>query len=54
VHLAVGTMPIIYDVDRGRGCNRTTRVDAIPLDSVKAGWDDLVRRVVCPEVNRPV
>jgi AcrR family transcriptional regulator len=31
-----------------------TRVDAIPLDSVKAGWDDLVRRVVCPEVNRPV
>jgi AcrR family transcriptional regulator len=29
-----------------------TRVDAIPLDIVKAGWDDLVRRVVCAEVNR--
>ena len=30
-----------------------TRVEAIPLDRVQAGWDDLVRRVVCSEVNRP-
>ena len=29
-----------------------TRVEAIPLDRVQAGWDDLVRRVVCSEVNR--
>ncbi len=30
-----------------------TRVDQIPLDRIQAGWDDLVRRVVCSEVNRP-
>ena len=29
-----------------------TRVEAIPLDRIQAGWDDLVRRVVCSEVNR--
>jgi AcrR family transcriptional regulator len=29
------------------------RVEAIPLDRIQAGWDDLVRRVVCSEVNRP-
>ena len=30
-----------------------TRVDQIPLDRIQAGWDDLVRRVVCSEVNLP-
>ena len=30
-----------------------TRIEAIPLARVQAGWDDLVRRVVCAEVNRP-
>ncbi len=30
-----------------------TQVDAIPLERVQAGWDDLVRRIVCPDVNRP-
>ena len=29
------------------------RVDQIPLDRIQAGWDDLVRRVVCSEVNQP-
>ena len=24
-----------------------TRIEAIPLDRIQAGWDDLVRRVVC-------
>jgi AcrR family transcriptional regulator len=30
-----------------------TRVDEIPLERIQAGWDDLVRRVVCSEVNQP-
>jgi AcrR family transcriptional regulator len=30
-----------------------TRVDQIPLERIQAGWDDLVRRVVCAEVNQP-
>jgi AcrR family transcriptional regulator len=30
-----------------------TRVDEIPLSRIRAGWDDLVRRVVCSEVNQP-
>jgi AcrR family transcriptional regulator len=27
--------------------------DAIPLERIQHGWDDLVRRVVCEEVNQP-
>jgi len=30
-----------------------TRVEQIPLARIQAGWDDLVRRVVCSEVNQP-
>ena len=30
-----------------------TRIERIPLAHVQAGWDDLVRRVVCAEVNQP-
>jgi AcrR family transcriptional regulator len=30
-----------------------TRIEEVPLARVQAGWDDLVRRVVCSEVNRP-
>jgi AcrR family transcriptional regulator len=30
-----------------------TRIEQIPLADIQAGWDDLVRRVVCPEVNQP-
>ena len=30
-----------------------TRIEQIPLEHVQHGWDDLVRRVVCPEVNAP-
>ncbi len=30
-----------------------TQVEQIPLERVQAGWDDLVRRVVCAEVNQP-
>ena len=30
-----------------------TRVEEIPLARVQHGWDDLVRRVVCSEVNQP-
>lgn len=30
-----------------------TRIEEIPLARVQAGWDDLVRRVVCSEVNQP-
>ena len=30
-----------------------TREEHIPLERIHAGWDDLVRRVVCSEVNRP-
>jgi AcrR family transcriptional regulator len=30
-----------------------TRIDEIPLTRVQHGWDDLVRRIVCSEVNRP-
>jgi len=30
-----------------------TRIEEVPLARIQAGWDDLVRRVVCSEVNRP-
>jgi AcrR family transcriptional regulator len=30
-----------------------TRVEAVPLERIQHGWDDLVRRVVCSEVNQP-
>ncbi len=30
-----------------------TRIDEIPLTRIQHGWDDLVRRVVCSEVNQP-
>jgi AcrR family transcriptional regulator len=30
-----------------------TRIDQIPLTRIQHGWDDLVRRVVCSEVNQP-
>jgi AcrR family transcriptional regulator len=30
-----------------------TRIEEIPLQRVQHGWDDLVRRVVRPEVNEP-
>jgi AcrR family transcriptional regulator len=30
-----------------------TEVEEIPLARIQAGWDDLVRRVVCSDVNRP-
>jgi AcrR family transcriptional regulator len=29
-----------------------TRIERIPLERIQHGWDDLVRRVVCPEVNQ--
>jgi AcrR family transcriptional regulator len=30
-----------------------TRVEDTPLERIQSGWDDLVRRVVCSEVNQP-
>jgi hypothetical protein len=33
--------------------DQQTRIEEVPLARVQAGWDDLVRRVVCSEVNRP-
>jgi len=30
-----------------------TRDEQVPLERVQHGWDDLVRRIVCPEVNQP-
>ena len=30
-----------------------TRVEDVPLERIQHGWDDLVRRVVCAEVNAP-
>ena len=30
-----------------------TRIEEVPLARVQAGWDDLVRRVVCSAVNEP-
>ena len=30
-----------------------TQDDQIPLERIQHGWDDLVRRVVCREVNQP-
>jgi AcrR family transcriptional regulator len=30
-----------------------TRIEAVPLEHIQHGWDDLVRRVVCAEVNQP-
>ena len=31
-----------------------TRIEEVPIARVQAGWDDLVRRVVCSEVNAAV
>jgi hypothetical protein len=30
-----------------------TQVEEIPLPRIQAGWNDLVRRVVCSDVNSP-
>ena len=30
-----------------------TRDEEIPLERIQHGWDDLVRRIVCSEVNQP-
>jgi AcrR family transcriptional regulator len=30
-----------------------TRVEEIPLERIRAGWDDLVRRVICSDVDQP-
>ncbi len=30
-----------------------TREEAVPLERVQHGWEDLVRRIVCSAVNQP-
>jgi hypothetical protein len=30
-----------------------TRDEQVPIERIQHGWDDLVRRIVCREVNQP-